>query len=86
MGRRAPIPSLADAVVTALAAFLDGWAEWTQRVWHQSLQWPFDLLRLRYAAAVEAGLVERSLIGASQFERKTAALEQALLGPHARRL
>lgn len=65
---------------------MEGWANLVQTVYQQGLRWPFDLLRQQYAAAVEAGLIERSLIAASRFERKTAALEKALLGLHARRL
>ena len=72
-------------MVTSVVVVMEGWAGLVQTVYQQGLRWPFDLLRQQYAAAVEAGLIERSLIAASQFERKTAALEQALLGLHARR-
>jgi non-canonical (house-cleaning) NTP pyrophosphatase len=49
-----------------------------------ALAWPFDTMRDQYANAVRAGLVERSLIAAAQFERKVAVLEQSLLGACAR--
>lgn len=50
----------------------------------QPLYWPFDQLRLQYDAAVNAGLVERSLIAAGRFEQWAAALESVTLGPFAR--
>ncbi|PXW94372.1 hypothetical protein C7444_11471 [Sphaerotilus hippei] len=47
---------------------------------------PFDALRAQYAWAVRAGLVERSLLASSRFERQLAALEQMAYGPFARRV
>lgn len=49
-----------------------------------ALSLPFDALRAQYASAVKAGLVERSLIAAGEFERKLRVLECSSLGPLAR--
>ena len=67
-------------------ALSDCWIGSAQAVSRQVLHWPFDALRDQYATAVRAGLIERSLIASSQFERKTAALEKALLGSYARQV
>ena len=45
---------------------------------------PFDVVRAQYAAAVNAGLVERSMIASSRFERTLVKLERLVLGPFAR--
>ena len=42
---------------------------------------PFDTLRAQYASAVTAGLVERSMLAARDFERAVSAMEQLTLGP-----
>jgi hypothetical protein len=47
---------------------------------------PFDTMRAQYAAAVDAGIVERSLIASGRFERMLGMLERFLLGPLARRV
>jgi hypothetical protein len=47
---------------------------------------PFDTMRAQYAAAVDAGIVERSLIASSRFERTLGMLERFVLGPLARRV
>lgn len=44
----------------------------------------FDLARSQYAAGVQAGLIERSLIASGAFERRLGLLERHLLGPWAR--
>jgi hypothetical protein len=44
----------------------------------------FDLARAQYAAAVQTGLIERSLLASSAFERRLGLLERLLLGPWAR--
>ena len=50
------------------------------------LRTPFDAMREQYAAAVRAGLVERSLLASARFERKLGALERTALGLWARRV
>jgi hypothetical protein len=50
------------------------------------LVWPFDAMRLQYGAAVRAGVIRRSLLGSSHFERRLGLLERTLLGPLARRV
>ena len=45
---------------------------------------PFDLARAQYAAGVQAGLIERSLLASGAFERGLDALERLTLGPWAR--
>ena len=50
------------------------------------LRTPFDAMREQYAAAVRAGLVERSLLASARFEHKLGALERVTLGPWARRI
>lgn len=44
----------------------------------------FDAARAQYAAGVQSGLIERSLLASAAFERKLGLLEQWLLGPWAR--
>jgi hypothetical protein len=41
-------------------------------------------MRAQYAAAVNAGVLERSLTASGRFERTLGRLEQLLLGPLAR--
>jgi hypothetical protein len=48
------------------------------------VQWPFDALRAQHAAAVCAGLIQRSILESRDFERKVDALERLTLGPLAR--
>lgn len=45
---------------------------------------PFDIARAQYAAGVQAGLIERSLLASSAFERRLGRLERLALGPWAR--
>jgi hypothetical protein len=49
------------------------------------VQWPFDAMRAQHAAAVCAGLIERSILESRDFEHKVDALERLTLGPLARR-
>lgn len=50
------------------------------------LAFPFDVMRAQYAAGVNAGLIERSMIASGRFERTLAMLERLVLGPFARRV
>ena len=50
----------------------------------QGLTTGFDVARAQYAAGVQAGLIERSLLASAAFERKLGLLERWLLGPWAR--
>ena len=45
---------------------------------------PFDAMRVQYANAVRAGLIERSLLASSRFDHAVTALEQMAYGPFAR--
>ncbi len=45
---------------------------------------PFDVARLNYAAAVRAGLIERSMLASARFGRLLNAMEAMTLGPFAR--
>jgi hypothetical protein len=45
---------------------------------------PFDLLRVQYAAAARAGLVQRSMLASSRFDHALTALEHLSYGPFAR--
>lgn len=47
---------------------------------------PFDMAREQYAKAVQAGLIERSMLGWARFERHIDLLEKMTLGPWARRV
>ncbi|WP_144290036.1 hypothetical protein [Ideonella sp. A 288] len=47
---------------------------------------PFDTARVRYGAAVELGLVHRSMLAGAAFERDLAAWEHFTLGAWARRV
>ena len=49
-----------------------------------ALAWPFDLLRIQHALAVQAGLCTRSLLESQRFESGLDVLEKASLGPLAR--
>ena len=49
------------------------------------LAMPFDALRAHYAAAVQAGLSQRSLLASARVERAIDSLETLVLGPLARR-
>ena len=44
----------------------------------------FDAARSQYAASVQAGLIERSLLASGAFERSLGRLERLILGPWAR--
>ncbi len=46
---------------------------------------PFDLARAHYARAVQAGLIQRSMLASRDFSRTLGALEQLALGAWARR-
>jgi hypothetical protein len=46
---------------------------------------PFDVARMNYAAAVRAGLIERSLLASARFGRLLNTMEVIVLGPLARR-
>ena len=50
------------------------------------LAWPFDAMRVQYASAVRAGLIERSILASRDFEVAVARLERWSLGPLARRV
>ncbi len=67
-----------EAAVSCAAAS----AQWGADV----LRAPFDSLRWAHAAAVGAGLIGRSLRESAYFEQALAVLEQAALGPLARRV
>ncbi len=45
---------------------------------------PFDLARENYSRAVNAGLIERSMLASAKFGRSLAHLEAITLGPFAR--
>ena len=47
---------------------------------------PFDMAREQYAKAVQAGLIERSMLRWAKFERQLDLLEKMTLGPWARRV
>jgi len=47
---------------------------------------PFDLARQQYAAAVQVGLIKRSMLAWAKFERDIDLLEKLTLGPWARRV
>jgi len=44
----------------------------------------FDVARAQYAAGVQSGLIERSLLASAAFERRLGLLERWMLGPWAR--
>jgi len=45
---------------------------------------PFDLARSEYAAGVQCGVIERSMLASAAFERGLDALERLTFGPFAR--
>ena len=50
------------------------------------LAFPFDAVRAQYGAAVELGLVQRSMLASRKLERCLDRLERLSLGPFARRV
>ncbi len=50
----------------------------------RSLTTGFDAARAQYAAGVQSGLIERSLLASAAFESRLALLERLMLGPWAR--
>lgn len=45
---------------------------------------PFDIAREQYAKAVQAGIIEKSMLKWAKFERELSAMEKLTLGPWAR--
>jgi hypothetical protein len=45
---------------------------------------PFDVARAQYARAVQAGLIERSMLASRDFSRVLSSMEKLTLGPWAR--
>jgi hypothetical protein len=45
---------------------------------------PFDLARSEYAAGVQCGFIERSILASAAYERGLGTLERQTLGPFAR--
>lgn len=45
---------------------------------------PFQALRLQYASAVTAGLIQRSILASGRLEQAIDRLEKLILGPLAR--
>jgi len=66
--------------VTTAAGLIDAVSLWQA----SGVSAPFDLARAQYAAGVQAGLIERSLLASGAFERGLDALERLTLGPWAR--
>jgi len=50
----------------------------------QALGLPFDMAREQYARAVQAGLLEKSIITSARFEQVLSATETLAYGPWAR--
>ena len=69
-----PAPALVDCVNA------------TTQLAMNTLGLPFDMARAQYARAVQAGLIERSMLASRDFARALGALEQFTLGPWARRV
>jgi hypothetical protein len=67
-----PSPPLASDVCVATRIAMD------------VLGLPFDIARAQYAAAVQWGLVERSMLASRNFAHALGAMEQLALGPWAR--
>ena len=62
-------------------------ARWAEAAWlwqASAATVAFDLARNQYAAGVQAGLIERSLLASAAFERRLGLLERLTLGPLAR--
>jgi hypothetical protein len=81
----------ASAQRRALARFDPCFPATATRLPEAALAWPvssvaagFDLIRSNYAAAVQAGLTERSLLASGALELRLAMLERVALGPWAR--
>lgn len=65
------------------------WLDATRQATDASLRaarFPFDAARANYATAVQAGLIERSMLASRDFERTLKWLETVTLGPWARQV
>ena len=56
------------------------------RAMRDCLALPFEIARERYAFAVQAGLIERSLLASARYDQAVTAMEHLALGPWARRI
>jgi hypothetical protein len=56
------------------------------RMASSALTLPFDTARAVHAAAVRAGLVQRSMLASRDFENALVLLERLTLGPFSRRI
>jgi hypothetical protein len=52
----------------------------------RAARFPFDAARSNYTTAVQAGLIERSMLASRDFERTLSWLETVTLGPWARQV
>ncbi len=60
------------------------WADSLRTLQASGVAAGFDIARSQYAAGVQAGMFERSLLASGEFERRLARLERLTLGPWAR--
>jgi hypothetical protein len=80
---RSPLAG-AQAAGGPLAGIAGEWlAPWLD-VAQRRMAAPFDACRAMHAAAVQAGVAERSLLASAAFERRMDVLERTALGPLAR--
>ncbi|MGZ5187049.1 MAG: hypothetical protein ACXWCO_18270 [Caldimonas sp.] len=86
------VPSASPALPGCAVLWLDGGlpalAPWAAawRACKALAAVPFDVIRHQYSSAVRAGLIRKSLLASSDFERALGALERMTLGPLARRV
>ncbi len=72
----------------AAALLLPPWLAGAHAAAHTAIdcmRLPFDAAREQYAQGVQAGLIQRSMLAARDFEQALGSLEQLTLGPLARR-
>ena len=69
-----------------LATHPSGWGMAALQFGVRLLRMPFDNAREQYAMGVRIGLIERSMLASRNFEQHLDVVEQATLGPLARRV
>jgi hypothetical protein len=75
-----------DTVDTSFSQCLDSTVQGLGRTTTSVLVLPFDIAREMYSKAVQAGVLQNSMLASRDFSRALGALEKSTLGPWARRV
>ena len=79
-------PTVIATALNTVPALSCETAKLFQRVAVAQFSAPFDTLRAQYAAAVEVGVIKRSMLASNRFEKMLDGLEKLTLGPLARQV